>query len=67
MKTYDVTVTPRKASFAGSWSDRAYTVQVIANDRAEAIKKARQQRRGEEGRHAVACDYSARVALTSPT
>lgn len=40
-QTYIVTIRPRYAAHAGSWSAGEYTVEVFAKDRAEAIRRAR--------------------------
>ena len=62
LKTYEVTMTPKVTSYAGTWADRAATVRVTARDRAEAIGTVRRQRVREEGRHGVPCTYTARLA-----
>lgn len=41
MKTYVVTIRPKYAAHAGSWSAGEYTVEVYAKDRPAAIKRAR--------------------------
>jgi len=40
-RTYIVTITPRYSMHSGSWASGAYTTEVIAKDRAHAIKIAR--------------------------
>ena len=41
MNTYIVTVTPKFNAYAGSWSAGSYEVEIVAKDRATAIKRAR--------------------------
>lgn len=43
LSTYIVTIKPKHDLHAGGWSAGAYTVEVVAKDRATAIKRARAQ------------------------
>lgn len=65
LRTFIVTVKPRITTYAGSWADTGYNVQVSAFDRNEAIRMVRSRRTREEGRHGTTCDYSARLAQPS--
>lgn len=60
-KAYEVTVTPKQTTYAGSWVSGEYTVEVFAESASKAITKARQDRNAEEGRHGVKAAYKARV------
>ena len=62
MKTYVVTVTPKITSYAGSTVMESYMETLAAKNRDDAIKKARQFRTDQEGRHAVPVTYRARLA-----
>lgn len=59
-KTFTVTVTPKMTTYAGSSTFGEYTVEVVAADRTEALKKARADRRENEGRYAVPATFKAR-------
>jgi hypothetical protein len=62
LKTYEVTMTPKMTSYAGTFRDDARTFRVTARDRNEAISMIRRQRTSEEGRYGVPCSYSAKLA-----
>lgn len=61
-RRYEVTITPKTTSYAGSWCGDAYTVEIDAQTNSEAITKARQQRNEVEGRYGVRATYRARLA-----
>lgn len=62
LRRYAVTVTPQVVVYTGTHIGGEYVVEILATNRSEAIKKARQQRREEEGRYAVSAHYRARLA-----
>lgn len=61
IRRYKVTVTPKIATYAGSWRGEEYSVEVDAHNNSEAITKVRQQRNAEEGRYGVRATYRAQV------
>jgi len=60
LRRYTVTVTPKYAAYSGSWSAGEYKSEVVAYDRAEAIKQARQE--FNENNFSNAATYRARLA-----
>ncbi|MFA6230992.1 MAG: hypothetical protein WC617_12600 [Rhodanobacter sp.] len=65
LREYTVTVTPSVVTYAGgSYTGSAtfgeYTVQVLAKSHAQALQKARRERRDEEGRFGVPASFKAR-------
>ncbi len=65
LREYTVTVTPSMVTYAGgSYTGSAtfgeYTVQVLAKSHAQALQKARRERRDEEGRFGVPASFKAR-------
>jgi hypothetical protein len=65
LRIYEVTMTPKLTSYAGTFVDSARTFRVTARDRAEAISMIRRQRTNEEGRYGVPCSYTAKLAETA--
>ena len=61
-KEYEVTISPKMTTYAGSATFGEYTVSVTAKTAAEAIKEARAARRESEGRYGVPATYRAKVA-----
>lgn len=61
LRRYAVTVTPLVVVYTGRHAGGEYVVEVIATKASEAIKKVRQQRREEEGQHAVTAIFRARL------
>jgi hypothetical protein len=61
LRLYVVTIEPTMKVYAGAWSSGPYTVEITARDRSEAIRKARRQRRHDEGALAVPVTYRARL------
>lgn len=49
MKKFEVTITPKFQTYAGAWASGEYAVEVLANTRNEAIKKARADYQHENG------------------
>lgn len=65
LREYMVTVTPSVVTYAGgsytgSSTFGEYTVQVLAKSHAQALQKARRERRDEEGRFGVPARFKAR-------
>lgn len=58
-KRYAVTVTPTTKVYCGNWTNGAYTVEVRATDRNDAIKQARREYRDNEGSDAVPAIFRA--------
>ena len=56
---WNVTVTPKVTTYAGSQTFGESAVRVYARTRADAIKEVRQARRAEDGRFAVPATYRA--------
>lgn len=61
IRLYQVTVTPLIVTYAGSQVFGQYTVEVYATNATEAITKARQERRAQEGRLGVRASYQAKL------
>lgn len=61
LQNYLVTVTPSMVVYAGTAELGAYSVEVFAKTRREAIRKARDERLENEGRCAVPATYQARL------
>ena len=64
-KEYEVTVSPKFKSYAGSWASGEYTIRVSAVDANSAISLARKQYRQENGRVEGGADFRARRAKTA--
>lgn len=61
-RDYIVTVTPKITTYFGNSVDGQYTTEVVAKTAAEALKKARRERRDNEGRFATPCTYRAKLS-----
>lgn len=61
-RCYRVTVSPSITVYSGSHTSDEYTLSIWAQSRNEAISKAREQRRENEGRHAVKATFRARLS-----
>jgi hypothetical protein len=61
-KAYEVTITPKFVTYAGSWAGGEYTVTVFAKDKAQAIKRARADRADNEGPAATPAKFTARMS-----
>jgi hypothetical protein len=59
---WDVTVTPKLTTYAGTQTFGETTEQVYARSREEAIKKMRRARRDADGMYAVPASYRAVIA-----
>lgn len=63
LRKYLVTVTPSIVTYSGTHASDEYTLSMWAYSRSEAISKAREQRRENEGRYAVKATFKARLSL----
>jgi hypothetical protein len=60
-KEYEVTITPKITTYAGSSTFGEYTVTVTAKSHADALKQARADRRESEGRYGVPATFRAKL------
>jgi hypothetical protein len=62
VRSFNVTVTPKSMTWCGATALGEYVVVIDASTAANAITKARQDRRDQEGRFGVAATYSAKLS-----